>query len=179
MLARLSRMNRNEEGFTLIELLVVVAIIALLTAFAVPKLFDAINKSKDARGQGDMETIPGALDRFYFDNNAFPDGATAAAVKAQVMPAYLKSSTRYVNGYNKGYIYINNAAGDYYIVVDPKNLAVASTVTVSCGTTTPHTQNATVGTDLTVVQAATILPGDVREGCSITAPAGGLPFVTN
>lgn len=120
MLTRIARqLRRSEQGFTLIELLVVVAIIALLATFAAPKLFDAINKSKKAPGQADLQTISSALERYYMDNNAYP--STLAALT----PDYLKSTTTFVNGFKKGYFYGTTPTGDAYIVIDAVNESTA------------------------------------------------------
>lgn len=189
VLSRFVRLSREEEGFTLIELLVVVAIIALLTAFAVPRLFDAVGKSKDARGQGDMGTYPAALDRYYFDNSAFPKPASAgtavADVKAALAPNYLKSTAKYKNGYDKGYIYFTDATGSMYVFVDSKNTTAA--VNLSCpaklvagGASTTATGSATPGSDLQVVTvtasggAAATVP-DVSQ---CTFPTG-VDYATN
>lgn len=129
MLMRLTRrVRRSQEGFTLIELLVVVAIIALLATFAAPKLFDAINKSKKAPGQADLQTISSALERYYMDNNAYPSAITSLS------PDYLKSTTTFVNGFKKGYFYGTTSAGDAYVLIDPVNEAAA--VANVCGSGT-------------------------------------------
>lgn len=136
MTTLVNRLRRRQKGFTLIELLVVVAIIALLAAFAVPKLFDAIDKSKKAPGQADMQTISGALERYYMDNNVFPP---VASVVADLENGYLKTSTTYRNGFKYQYVYFKASDGEAYALVDIGRAAItytsgAATATV-CGKT--------------------------------------------
>jgi type II secretion system protein G len=127
---RFAQLRRGQEGFTLIELLVVVAIIALLATFAVPKLFEAIGKSKKAPGQADMQTISSAMERFYMDKSNYPKATTPAVVGAALKDGYLKAQTSFQNGFKKGYLYFSDAAGSYYVMVDPGNNDAA--VDVDC-----------------------------------------------
>lgn len=135
MMNRIAQLRRSQEGFTLIELLVVVAIIALLATFAVPKLFDAINKSKKAPGQADMQTISGALERFYLDstNSAYP----TATVDTALRNGYLKASTTFLNGFKQPYLYGTTSVGAGYFLIDLQGTGPAAdaggTVTVTCG----------------------------------------------
>ncbi len=65
----------NKKGFTLIELLVVIAIIGLLSTLAVVALGSAREKSRDVIRVADIRQIQTALELFYADNNAYPDGS--------------------------------------------------------------------------------------------------------
>lgn len=172
----IKRLQKGQEGFTLIELLVVVTIIALLAAFAVPKLFEAINKSRKAPGQADMQTISSALERFYLDNpnSAYP---LAATVTDDLAGGYLKATTSYVNGFDRGYIYVTDAAGSFYVLIDAMNTAPATNLTLTC-----NAVNVTVNTGaagMNAITTAAIDATDVAAGCSITAgmPAGQTPTV--
>jgi type II secretion system protein G len=165
--AILNRPKAN-RGFTLIELLVVVAIIGLLAAFAVPKLFEAINKAKKSPGQADLQTISSALERYYMDKSEYPKSGT---VIADLKSGYLKPATTFYNGFNKGYIYVTDAAGAYYVLIDAENEALATSLTLTCNT---KTQLVTVGDKaLKVYTSASIGPDDVKAGCTVsgaTAP---------
>jgi len=68
----------NQRGFTLIELLVVIAIIGLLSTLAVVALNNARSKGRDAKRVSDIATIQTALELYFADSNAYPDGKTAA-----------------------------------------------------------------------------------------------------
>ena len=160
MMNRIAQLRRSQEGFTLIELLVVVAIIALLATFAVPKLFDAINKSKKAPGQADMQTISGALERFYLDSttNRYP----LAAVEADLKNGFLKAGTTFLNGFKQPYLYATHANGDGYILVDLQGTAY-----------TPGTQ-----TDVDVACKTTATP-PVDVDITFTIPANATGMVIN
>lgn len=67
---------KNKKGFTLIELLVVVAIMGLLTALAVIALNQARARARDARRISDIKQIQTALELYYLDGSAYPDGGT-------------------------------------------------------------------------------------------------------
>ena len=62
----------KQRAFTLIELLVVVAIVAILSAIAVPNFLEAQTRSKVARAKADLRTIATALATYSVDHNVFP-----------------------------------------------------------------------------------------------------------
>lgn len=68
----------KKQGFTLIELLVVIAIIGLLSTLAVVALNNARQKSRDAKRVSDIKQVQTALELYFADSNAYPDGKTAA-----------------------------------------------------------------------------------------------------
>jgi type II secretion system protein G len=188
VITRFARLRRSQEGFTLIELLVVVAIIALLATFAVPKLFDAINKSKKAPGQADVQTIAGSLDRYYMDKNAYPtaaNGSQATIKNALTQNGYLKTTTTFYNGYEKGYIYVSDNAGGFYVFVDAQKKDPATNMTLQCGTANHEFTVNTVNKDLNVYQvggaATDISAADVQQGCRLGTGTGATfaPLVAN
>ena len=98
------RLRKEEKGFTLIELMVVVAIIALLAVFAVPRVFDAIQQAKGARGNNDLSIIQAALDRFYMDHDFYPN-----TLQELIDRKYLKHNIKFENGHGRRYLYaVNN-----------------------------------------------------------------------
>jgi prepilin-type N-terminal cleavage/methylation domain-containing protein len=67
----------NKKAFTLIELLIVVAIIAILSAIAVPNFLEAQTRAKVSRVKSDFRTLNLALHAFFVDHNDFPPDITA------------------------------------------------------------------------------------------------------
>ena len=65
-------MFSKAESFTLIELLVVVAIIAILSAIAVPNFLEAQTRSKVARSKADMRVLKTAIEAYCMDSNYYP-----------------------------------------------------------------------------------------------------------
>jgi len=63
---------QGKIGFTIIELLVVVAIIAMITAIAVPNLMSTNIRAKIKGINSDMEGIAIALEDYRIDNEDYP-----------------------------------------------------------------------------------------------------------
>ncbi len=70
--------KKKEIGFTLIELLIVVAIIAILSAIAVPNFLEAQTRSKVSRVHADTRSIATAIESYCVDANAYPPGYKTA-----------------------------------------------------------------------------------------------------
>lgn len=60
-------------GFTLIELLVTLAIIAVLLTIAVPRYFGRVEAANEAVLRDDLHQMRDALDKYYGDNNRYPE----------------------------------------------------------------------------------------------------------
>jgi len=65
--------RQHASGFTLIELLVVMVIIALLVSIAAPRYFNSVEKSKETVLQQDLSVMRDAIDKYYGDNDKYPD----------------------------------------------------------------------------------------------------------
>ena len=61
------------SGFTLIELLVVMVIIAILVSIAAPRYFNSVEKSKETVLKQDLSAMRDALDKYYSDNDKYPE----------------------------------------------------------------------------------------------------------
>jgi prepilin-type N-terminal cleavage/methylation domain-containing protein len=66
---------RSERGFTLVELLVVVAIVAILSAIAVPLYANTQTRARVARAQGDTRAIASAVSIYVAHCGGLPDNA--------------------------------------------------------------------------------------------------------
>ncbi len=64
--------NKSASGFTLIELLVVVAIIALLASVILVGMYQARQKSRDARRIADMAQMNTALEIYFNTYRGYP-----------------------------------------------------------------------------------------------------------
>lgn len=62
-----------QVGFTLIELMVVVAVVAILTAIAVPSYQEQVRKSRRGQAQADLVELAQRAERFHTVNNAYTD----------------------------------------------------------------------------------------------------------
>jgi general secretion pathway protein G len=77
------------RGFTLIEIMVVITIIAVIAAFAAPRI---LGRSDDARRKAagiEITTMKRALQMYYLDNNNYPttqQGLQALVAKPTVAP---------------------------------------------------------------------------------------------
>lgn len=63
----------KQKGLTLVELIVVIAIIAILTAIAIPKVFGFIDNAKSAVDKGNLRTLNNATSLYRLDNSIFQD----------------------------------------------------------------------------------------------------------
>lgn len=61
--------RKKQAGFTLVELMVVVAIIAVLTAMAIPQFTSAADKAKIAKEKSDIQTLTNATQLYLIDKN--------------------------------------------------------------------------------------------------------------
>ncbi len=91
------------KAFTLIELLIVVAIIAILSAIAVPNFLEAQVRSKVARAKADMRTMAGALEQYRVDWNSYPDIFTRLLV--------ITTPIQYISSVPRDVFRVQQAAG--------------------------------------------------------------------
>lgn len=76
----------RQSGFTLIELVIVMAIIATLTAIAVPIFNKSVGRAKEAALREDLMTMRQAIDSYTVDKEKAPQ-----SLEDLVQAGYLKS----------------------------------------------------------------------------------------
>ena len=94
--------RKHRAGFTLIELMLVVAIIGLISAIAIPKFANLIDKAKEATIKGTMGATRSAMTIYYADS----EGIVPSSIHLLV-PRYMPTITKYpetslMTGHNPG-----------------------------------------------------------------------------
>lgn len=85
--------TRQLAGFTLIEVMIVVAIVAILSAIALPSYQESVRKSKRADSRTQLLEASQHMQRFYSQNDRY-DQANDTAGTAVVLPATLTTVPR-------------------------------------------------------------------------------------
>ena len=110
--------SKKDSGFTLIELIIAIAIIAILSIIAVPRLMDLPQKARREAAKQQIHNFELALERYSLDNNGlYPtseQGLQALVTRPQSDPVpanyneggYLKSKEVPKDPWGRSYIYI-------------------------------------------------------------------------
>ena len=89
-----ARPSRRQSGFTLIELLVVVAVIAILSAIAVPSARDAMRKSRHTAAYKGMKVLETAVQSYMLDFDTPPTSMNTTTLEPLVSRAYITPQQR-------------------------------------------------------------------------------------
>jgi len=89
----LHKLNKRGGGFTLVEIMIVVAIIALLTAIAVPNFLRAGKRSQATRILQDLRVIDAAIDQYAIETGK----ANGFALNWSDVKTYIKTGTKAFN----------------------------------------------------------------------------------
>ena len=79
----------KEKGFTLVEIMIVVAIIAILSAIAIPNFMAARSKSRANACKANLRQIESAIEQYAMDE-AKTDGDTC--IMTNLVPTYIKNT---------------------------------------------------------------------------------------
>lgn len=71
---------RFQSGFQLLELLIALAVISVLAVIAIPSYSDYRDRVDNATAAGDIASIVQAIERFYTENNHYPDTLNEAGM---------------------------------------------------------------------------------------------------
>lgn len=80
-------MKRN-KGFTLVELMIVVAIIAILSAVAIPAYNDYVRRGKIAEAMTNLSGLRVQMEQFYQDNRTYLAGGVCSVGAAPLSTQY-------------------------------------------------------------------------------------------
>jgi prepilin-type N-terminal cleavage/methylation domain-containing protein len=89
----LNKLSEDSWGFTLVELMVVVAIIALLSALAIPGFLRARRRVEAGRILTDLRLIVSAVDQYAIENSK----TTGAVVPVAAWTSYMKQNSLLYN----------------------------------------------------------------------------------
>jgi type IV pilus assembly protein PilE len=64
-------MMKRNKGFTLVELMIVVAIIAILSAVAIPAYNDYVLRGKIAEAMTNLSSMRAQMEQYYQDNRSY------------------------------------------------------------------------------------------------------------
>lgn len=70
-----ARSNNMKKGFTLMELLIVMVILSILVAIASGTYASSTKRGRDNRRKNDVRNMSTALEAYYSDKGAYPNGA--------------------------------------------------------------------------------------------------------
>jgi len=74
--------RRMREGFSLIELLIVMTIIGILVTIALPQVWDATQRAKEAVLRENLYVMRDAIDQYFADGGEYPERLTDLAAAA-------------------------------------------------------------------------------------------------
>lgn len=121
----------KNKGFTLVELMIVIAVLSVLLGMVLIAIDPqkVIEDTKDSRARAEMNQLKTALQLYFNDNNAYPegtcngDGCRTGILATALVPTYIKALPDVVGGsfeffyqgetadYDAG-INLNNAVND-------------------------------------------------------------------
>jgi type IV pilus assembly protein PilE len=94
--------NTGQSGFTLVELMIVIAIVAVLSAVALPAYQDYVERSRRVDAMGALSSLATAMERYYTEENTY-SGTTATVNSVPNSPnmfpaqAPLDGNTKFYN----------------------------------------------------------------------------------
>jgi len=88
-------MARQEQGFTLIEVLIVVAILAILTAIAVPSYSDYVTRGRIVEATAGLGDARNKIEQYFQDNRSYPTACQVFPTAAGATEVQLQQLQRF------------------------------------------------------------------------------------
>ena len=82
-------MRLKEKGFTLVEIMIVVAIIAILSAIAIPNFMTARSKSRANACRANLRQLESAVEQYAMDNTLADQASCSMTL---IIPTYIKKT---------------------------------------------------------------------------------------
>ena len=80
--------SKSNNGFTLIELLVVIIIVGILTAVALPNIFQQAAKARETEGKNNLGILSRAQQAYHFENTTFTNSISDLLNNATIQSEY-------------------------------------------------------------------------------------------
>lgn len=110
-------MIKDESGFTLIEMMIVVAIIAVLTAVAIPKFNESLALTNTTRVQADLQSLDTAIAMYRLQNGKLPNDLSDLDEYIDVDNVEAPSGDIYIDGV----LTSNSGDEEYTLTTDKQN----------------------------------------------------------
>ena len=120
--------TRKTSGFTLIEVLITVAILAIITAIAIPAYQGYISTARETEGWQNLASLKLAQEEFFLENNVYFSGANTATLNANSGGLWQAEPSQ-DNTFNFDYA-VALSGGGYHATATGKNNVPASVVLV-------------------------------------------------
>ena len=115
------------NGFTLIELMITVGVLAVVAAIAIPAYTGYTETGRLTEGWNNLNALNAAEQEYFLDNNAYFDGAGAAALKTSSGNLWIQAET------SPNFVYtVDNRTATGYIAWAKGANKVAATVCLKC-----------------------------------------------
>ena len=113
----MKRILRDEKGFTLIEMMIVVAIIAILSAVAIPKFNESLALTNTTRVQADLQSLDTAIAMYRLQNGKYPNDLSDLDDYIDVASVQAPTGDVYIDGV----LTSNNDNENYTLSSDKQN----------------------------------------------------------
>lgn len=113
----MKRILRDEKGFTLIEMMIVVAIIAILSAVAIPKFNESLALTNTTRVQADLQSLDTAIAMYRLQTGKYPNDLSDLDDYIDVASVQAPTGDVYIDGV----LTSNNDNENYTLSSDKQN----------------------------------------------------------